>query len=101
MDRSPAEVMAQRERQVMVHSYLYYELDSPIISDWQWMMWANELADLIKQYPKEFKESPLYTAYKNFDPATGMGLYKNDLEWCDFKARQLLRLKGIKKEDTV
>ena len=92
MEQTIDELIAQRERQVMVHSYLYYELDSPIISDWQWMIWANELADLIKQYPKEFKASPLYKAYKKFDPATGMGLYDKDREWCDYKARQLLRL---------
>ena len=31
---------------MLVHSYLYYKLDNPIIDDDTWQKWANELAEL-------------------------------------------------------
>ena len=36
----------QRERQIMVHSYLYYERDTSIITDSTFDKWMRELVDL-------------------------------------------------------
>lgn len=41
----------QRRAQMLAHSYLYYWLDSPIISDHQWQAWADELAAMQKAHP--------------------------------------------------
>ena len=47
------EKIRQRRRQMLVHSYIYYELDDNIVSDAQWAKWAKELEQLQKNYPKE------------------------------------------------
>lgn len=58
--QTPPEKINQRERQLLVTSYLYYKLDKNIISDDKFDEWAFELVDLMKQYPDEFKQSEFY-----------------------------------------
>lgn len=31
---------------MLVHSYMYYYIDNPIVTDDQWQQWANELRDV-------------------------------------------------------
>tara|TARA_R110000824_G_scaffold241698_3_gene430444 strand:+ start:1845 stop:2168 length:324 start_codon:yes stop_codon:yes gene_type:complete len=59
------EKIRQRRSQMLVHSYLYYEKDEPIIDDFKWQRWADELAVLQKEnvghceigfYDKEFAD---------------------------------------------
>lgn len=45
------ELIRRRRAQMIMHSYLYYRMDSPIISDDQWQAWANELAALQSENP--------------------------------------------------
>lgn len=61
----------QRERQILVHAYLYYKLSKNLISDDKYDQWSFELADLIKQYPKLFKQSVYPEAFKDFIPDSG------------------------------
>ena len=69
---------------MMVHSYLYYVLDSPVITDDKWQQWADELTALQLQkkqigfYDEEFVD---------WDGSTGMHLPKDD--WIDYRARWL------------
>ena len=44
-----SEKIKQRRTQMLIHSYLYYEADSPVISDDKWQEWADELVELQKQ----------------------------------------------------
>lgn len=62
---------------MLIHSFLYYQQDDPIISDDQWQAWADELTKLqtdnpdcckIKFYDKEFVD---------WDGSTGMHLPKH------------------------
>lgn len=46
-----AALIAQRRAQMLVHSYLYYVLDSPIVSDDTWQRWADELVQLQRDHP--------------------------------------------------
>ena len=46
-----AEKIQRRRYQMLVHSYIYYELNENIISDSLWSKWAVELADLQSNYP--------------------------------------------------
>ncbi len=61
----------RRERQILVHSYIYYEKDTNLISDDQWSAWAFELAELRDKYPKEFNKSPYAWVFDDFDPSSG------------------------------
>ena len=56
------ERIRQRRSQMLVHSYIYYELDDNIVSDHKWQKWADELVKLQIEHPadigfydKEFK----------------------------------------------
>lgn len=74
----------QRRTQMLVHSYLYYVLDSPVITDDKWQQWADELTALQLQekqigfYDEEFAD---------WDGSTGMHLPKDD--WIDYRAKWL------------
>jgi hypothetical protein len=46
-----AALIAQRRTQMVVHSYLYYVLDQPIVSDATWQRWADELVQLQAAHP--------------------------------------------------
>lgn len=45
------------QRSILVNSFAYYELDSNILSDFQYDDNARQLAELKKQYPDEFTRS--------------------------------------------
>ena len=74
LDESILELMDRRERQVLVHSCLYYYFDNSIIPDAQYDKWSHELFELIQNYPDEFKQSSHYRDFLEFDGNTGMGL---------------------------
>lgn len=65
------EKIRQRRRQMLVHSYIYYELDDNIVSDAQWAKWAKELEQLQKNYPKESAEVEEYEQFKDWDGSSG------------------------------
>lgn len=71
MQQTVKEKIRQRRRQMLVHSYIYYELNDNIISDSQWSKWAKELAQLQKDYPKESAEVEEYENFKNWDGSSG------------------------------
>ena len=68
------EKINQRERQLLVHCFLYYEKNKNIINDDQYDRFSFDLADLIKKYPDDFKKSVYCYEFRNFDPSTGLGL---------------------------
>lgn len=61
---------------MLIHSYIYYELDSNIVSDAKWMQWAKELVELQKKYPHESEKVKWYELFKDFDGSTGFHLAK-------------------------
>ena len=56
---------------MLVHSYIYYELDDNIVSDAQWAKWAKELQELQEKYPKESSEVEEYEQFKDWDGSSG------------------------------
>lgn len=56
---------------MLVHSYIYYELNQNIVSDHKWAQWAKELAQLQKDYPKESAEVEEYEQFKDWDGSSG------------------------------
>lgn len=85
-------LIRRRRRQILVHSCLYYRMDSNIIADEQFDKWCAELRDLHSKYPqymdcgvfdKEFKK---WGGYSGFDlPTYDPNIIR--------KAEQLLRIK--------
>lgn len=73
-----AEKIQQRRLQMLVHSYIYYDLNDSIVSDNKWAQWANELKDLQETYPEIAKTVPYGSGFENWDASTGAFLpYKN------------------------
>lgn len=66
-----AEKIKQRRRQMLVHSYIYYELNKNIVSDFVWAKWAKELEQLQKDYPEESKSVEYYEYFKDWDGSSG------------------------------
>ena len=86
-----AELIQQRRLQMLVHSCLYYELDTNLISDKQWGDWAVELVKLQTDYPAISKEVRWAEEFKDWDGTTGAFLPLRD-EWVMKQARRLILL---------
>ena len=92
MDKKILNLIDRRQRQILVHSYIYYELDENIIDDSTWSKWALELEELLRKYPEESAASVYAKDFENFDHSTGAGLnyFKPEIIGV---ARMLLRYK--------
>lgn len=78
----------QRRLQMLVHSYIYYELDDSLISDAQWTKWAIELRDLQAEYPEIARKVKYSRMFEDWDASTGYHLVFD--EWTRNKAAYLL-----------
>jgi hypothetical protein len=68
------ELINRRERQILVHSFLYYQLNESILTDYTFDAICNELVVLMTKYPEEFKQSVYYDGFKEFDGSSGYDL---------------------------
>ena len=93
-----AELIKQRRLQILVHSCIYYKFNESIISDSDWSRWAVELYELQKKYPLIADMTSCAPYFKNFDPSSGFDL-KYDDDWIVSKAKQLMKLRGIKYDE--
>ena len=91
-----AEKIQQRRYQLLIHSCIYYHLNTNIISDMQWDKWAKELVQLQKEYPHIGEHVQLYDMFKDWDGSTGAFL-PITLDWVIQKAQQLCRYGVVKK----
>lgn len=84
------ELIHRRRRQILLHSYLYYQLDKNLISDHTYDEWCKELAELQLKHPKECASVKFYyKEFKDFDGSTGYHLPKE--AWMHDTAIKLLR----------
>ena len=77
-DLEVAELIKRRRLQILVHSYLYYELNTNIISDNQFNEWSKELVQLQHKYPNIASQVEYAKEFSNFDGHTGFDLPKNE-----------------------
>jgi len=82
------EKIKQRRAQMLVHSFLYYKMDSPVISDAQWQHWADELTGLQKEFSG--KVDFYDRVFCDWDGSTGCHLPGDP--WVETKARYVLSL---------
>lgn len=74
------DLIKRRRGQMIVHSFLYYQMDNPIISDDQWQKFADELTQLQNNYPKLCKINYYDKEFADFDGTTGMHLPQTIIE---------------------
>ena len=86
-----AEKIQRRRYQMLVHSYIYYELDNNIISDSQWSQWATELAELQSKYPDIANQVIYADDFEDWDGSTGAFLRYKDKPNIITTARNLLQ----------
>lgn len=67
-------LIKRRRRQILVHSFIYYELNQNLISDTQWSEWALELEKLQADYPNIASKVEYAEVFKGFDHSTGANL---------------------------
>lgn len=73
-----ASKILQRRLQILVHSYIYYELNDNIVSDSKWSEWAMELVQLQKDNHLIAAKLPYAKEFLDFDGSSGYNLpYKN------------------------
>lgn len=77
VQQSISEKIQQRRYQMLVHSYLYYGLNTSIVSDSDFDKWAKELVLLQKAYPEEAVKARYHDEFKNFDGSSGFDLPYN------------------------
>lgn len=87
---SVTESIIQRRTQMLVHSYLYYVLDTSIVSDHTWQRWADDLTLLQRQHPQPV--GFFDAEFADWDGTTGAHL--PTYPWVAERAGQVLRLHG-------
>lgn len=87
--QTTSELIKQRRSQMLIHSFLYYVMDSPIVSDGDWQRWADELVALQHDNPAPIR---FYDeVFADWNASTGIHLPQD--EWVRAKAYRLLDLK--------
>lgn len=79
-----AELINRRRRQILVHSFLYYQMDVNLIADHVYDRWSKELAELQRQHPDIAKTCVYAEAFAKFDGSSGF-----DLPFTDPKIQSL------------
>lgn len=62
------------QRSILVNSYAYYELDSNILSDYQYDMNTRQLLELKNSSPEAYRKSRYHRYFDNFESGTGFDL---------------------------
>lgn len=73
---------------LLIHSYIYYRLDTSVVSDHQWQHWADELVRL--QADHGIRHGWYDNAFSDWRGDTGCHLPKD--EWVVSKAAYILDL---------
>lgn len=81
------ERIKQLRLNMLVHSFIYYELNDSLISDHEWQRRADELTALQAKYPANIGSYD--EAFKDWDGSTGYHLPAD--YWVRNKADQLLQ----------
>ena len=71
-------VLEYKQRRLIVHSFIYYELNSNIWEDSQY----DELALLLEAQKdtEQWKQSRFYSIFKDWDSSSGYPLIRRDLD---------------------
>ena len=77
------------QRKIILHSYLYYELDDSVISDREYDAMSKQLVEYKNDHPDLWVKSEYYKQFgDDYNGATGFTLF-HDL---DEKQKQIIRV---------
>ena len=105
-DRNPylkqSTIISMVQRWIIIHSIIYYELNSSLVSDQQFDRICRHLVDLKEESPQDYKNSQYYYCMNDFDGTTGFYLYSRlrgrDRDYLLHLAQSVIRLaKGDRK----
>lgn len=68
------EKIQQRRYQMLIHSFIYYQLGDNLVSDHDFDRWAKELVELQEKYPEESRKARYYGEFMSFDGSSGFDL---------------------------
>ena len=61
---------------LLVHSYLYYEKDISVVTDFKFDQNSQQLIQMMQEHPKDFVKSKYYYVFNDFDGSTGYDLVR-------------------------
>lgn len=88
--RGPESFIRGRREFLLVHSFLYYTANEPVVSDTIWQNYANELVVLQDSFPELCKIGFYDEAFVDWDASTGMDLPSDD--WVIERAKREYRM---------
>jgi len=91
------EYILRLRRNMLVHSHLYYRLDNQLVPDDLWQRWADELAEVQKDYGTDWDYYDEFFA--DWDGSTGYHLPSD--KWVVYKAAFLMNICGEGKCNTA
>ncbi|MBA4544570.1 hypothetical protein H1164_17215 [Thermoactinomyces daqus] len=92
MNKDILELINRRRRQILIHSFLYYRMNTSVIPDLTFDQWARELAELQRKYPEISCEGIFADAFADFSESiTGFNLPLND-PWVIATGMYILRI---------
>lgn len=62
------------QRWVLIHSFLYYELDYSFVDDHAYDSNTKQLVDMMNEYPDEASQTRYAYAFEGYDGSTGYDL---------------------------
>ena len=94
------ELIQRRRLQLLVHSFLYYQLNENIIDDSTYDRWSKELVDLTEKYPVLAQMVIYHKEFESFDGSSGFDLpYHHPA--IQSRARKLLAYHRENKQEVV
>ncbi len=94
------ELIRQRRLQMLVHSCMYYRLNTSLITDKQFDTWGRELVKLQNDYPEISRQVEWYKEFKDWDATTGFHLPLTH-PWVLSTAQMLLNIEERRKENGI
>lgn len=79
-DFTPQEQIELLQRWVLVHSYLYYQMDISLVTDYRYDSNSRQLFELRCKYPQDWDHSRYQYAMHDFEGSTGFGMVERLME---------------------
>lgn len=89
-ENNVCELIKRRRLQMLIHSIVYEKFNESIISDRQWDIWAKELYELQKKYPKESQKIWGYDIFYDWTGDTASIIVNRADEQAIGKAKYIL-----------